>query len=185
MHKPCLAGLYPRLFRSLAAQFGLPLAPSNQFVPFFNVKQYESSASSFYHGVTLTVRKRMSRYYQILGSWTWSHSIDDATDIQTFEEPQDNSQVRLDRSNSNFDQRHRVVVTGILEAPASRPSSSFWRILCADWTLAPRIEVGSGRPFRLLTRTDRTLVNSSSTARPTWSRSGLQDPMHPQTAQAG
>jgi TonB dependent receptor-like, beta-barrel len=151
---------------SLAAQFGLPLAPSNQFVPFFNVKQYESSASSFYHGVTLTVRKRMSRHYQILGSWTWSHSIDDATDIQTFEEPQDNSQVRLDRGNSNFDQRHRVVVIGILEAPASRPGGSFWRTLCADWTLAPRIEVGSGRPFRLLTRTDRTLVNSSSTARP-------------------
>ena len=32
--------------------------------------------------------------------------------------------------------------------------------------LPPRIERSSGRPFRLLTRTDRTLVNSSSTARP-------------------
>ena len=36
----------------------------------------------------------------------------------------------------------------------------------SDWTFAPRIESSSGRPFRLLTRTDRTLVNSSSTARP-------------------
>ncbi len=149
----------------MISRFDLPHAPNNQFIPFFNVKQYESSASSFYHGLTVTLRKRLSQNFQVLGSWTWSHAIDDATDIQTFEEPQDNSNARLDRGNSNFDQRHRLVISGVAEVPSSR-SADLWKRIFSDWTFAPRIESSSGRPFRLLTRTDRTLVNSSSTARP-------------------
>lgn len=35
----------------------------------------------------LTLRKRLARSHQLLASWTWSHAIDDATDVQTFEEP--------------------------------------------------------------------------------------------------
>lgn len=150
----------------LASTFHLPRAPGNAFVPFFNVKQYESSASSFYHGLTLTVRKRLSGTQQLQGSWTWSHAIDDATDIQTFEEPQDNSNVRLDRGNSNFDQRHRFVLTGVFDSPRNKLTSPLARNLLANWTFAPRLELGSGRPYRLLTRTDRSLINSSSTARP-------------------
>ena len=150
---------------NLISRFDLPHAPNNQFIPFFNVKQYESSASSFYHGLTVTLRKRLSQNFQVLGSWTWSHAIDDATDIQTFEEPQDNSNARLDRGNSNFDQRHRLVISGVAEVPSTR-SADLWKRIFSDWTFAPRIESSSGRPFRLLTRTDRTLVNSSSTARP-------------------
>jgi len=150
----------------LINSFGLPRAPGNTFVPFFNVKQYESSASSYYHGLTLTLRKRLSMSHQLLASWTWSHAIDDATDVQTFEEPQDNSNTRLDRGNSNFDQRHRFVLTGVFESPWNELKSSSARALLSGWTFAPRVEIGSGRPYRLLTRTDRTLVNSSSTARP-------------------
>jgi len=150
----------------LASTFRLPLAQGNAFIPFFNVKQYESSASSFYHGLTLTVRKRLSGNQQLQGSWTWSHAIDDATDIQTFEEPQDNSNARLDRSSSNFDQRHRFVLTGVFDSHWNSLDSAVARSFLANWTFAPRLEAGSGRPYRLLTRTDRSLINSSSTARP-------------------
>ena len=150
----------------LASTFHLPQAQGNAFVPFFNVKQYESSASSFYHGLTLTVRKRLSDTQQLQGSWTWSHAIDDATDIQTFEEPQDNSNARLDRGSSNFDQRHRFVLTGVFESPWNSLHSAVAKSILANWAFAPRLEVGAGRPYRLLTRTDRSLINSSSTARP-------------------
>jgi len=59
------------------------------------------------------------------------------------------------------------VVSGVFESPwnESRNSSVRYKFL-ANWTLAPRIEIGSGRPYRLLTRIDQTLINSSSTARP-------------------
>ncbi|MEW5976429.1 MAG: carboxypeptidase regulatory-like domain-containing protein [Acidobacteriota bacterium] len=146
--------------------FGLPHASGSIFVPFFNVKQYESSASSIYHALTVKLNKRFSRYYQVLGSWTWAHSIDDATDIQTSEEPQDNRNTRLDRGNSNFDQRHRFVLTAVFDTPRTASTADLSKILLGNWTFAPRIEIGSGRPYRLLTQNDRTLVNNSSTARP-------------------
>ncbi len=116
--------------------------------------------------MTLAVRKRLSGTQQLQASWTWSHAIDDATDIQTFEEPQDNSNARLDRGNSNFDQRHRLVLTGVFDSHWNSLDSAVARSFLTNWTFAPRLEVGSGRPYRLLTRTDRSLVNSSSTARP-------------------
>ena len=95
-----------------------------------------------------------------MASWTWSHSIDDSTDLQTLQEPQDNKNPRLDRSNSNFDQRHRFVVSGVFDSP--------WKstALLKNWTFSPTIEASSGRPYSLLTLNDSTLINSGSTARP-------------------
>jgi len=102
---------------SFIRKYVLPHAPGDAVVPFFNVKQFESSGSSIYHALTLTLNKRFSGHYQLLGSWTWSHAIDDSTDLATFEEPQDNQNARLDRGNSSFDQRHRFVLNGVLESP--------------------------------------------------------------------
>ena len=144
----------------LVRAFNLPSAPGNAVIPFFSVKQYESSGASVYHAMTLTLRKRFARSYQLLASWTWSHSIDDSTDLQTLQEPQDNKNPRLDRSNSNFNQRHRLVISGVFESP--------WKSSAAlkDWTFSPTIEASSGRPYNLLTLNDSTLINSGSTARP-------------------
>jgi hypothetical protein len=151
---------------SLVRQFGLPHAPGDAVVPFFNVKQYESSGSSVYHAVTTTINKRFSQHYQLLGSWTWSHAIDDSTDLQTLQEPQDNANTRLDRGNSNFDQRHRLVVSGIFDSPAQFSPVPAIRSLVRNWTVAPVIEISSGRPYNLLTFHDSTLINSTETARP-------------------
>ncbi|MEW5974422.1 MAG: TonB-dependent receptor [Acidobacteriota bacterium] len=149
----------------LVQLFNLPHAPNNQVVPFFNVKNYESSGASVYHAMTATFRKRFSRHHQFLASWTWSHAIDDSTDLQTLQEPQDNQNTRLERSNSNFDQRHRFVFSGVFDSPWIQ-GSGVWLALMRDWTLAPTIEISSGRPYNLLTQVDYSLINSSSTARP-------------------
>lgn len=151
---------------ALVSKYGLPHAPGNQVVPFFSVKQFESSGSSVYHALTLTLNKRFSRHHQLLGSYTWSHAIDDATDLATFEEPQDNKNARLDRGNSSFDQRHRFVVNGVFEAPWTASDPGAFSTGFGDWTLSPRIEIASGRPYNLLTGNDRTLINSGETARP-------------------
>ncbi len=145
---------------NLVRAFNLPRAPNDAVIPFFSVKQYESSGTSVYHAMTVTLRKRFTRHYQLLGSWTWSHAIDDSTDLQTLQEPQDNKNPRLDRSNSNFDQRHRLVVSGVFDSPwKSNP-------FLGNWTFSPTFEVAAGRPYNLLTLNDSTLINSGSTARP-------------------
>ena len=151
---------------SLVGAFNLPHAPGNAFVPYFNVKEFESSGSSIYHGLTATLRKRYSRHFQLLGSYTWSHAIDDSTDLQTVQEPQDNTNTRLDRGNSNFDQRHRFVVSGVFDTSRTADATSFFQGLVGNWTLAPIIELSSGRPYSLLTYKDSSIINSPDTARP-------------------
>ena len=154
-----------QLLTALTNRFNLPRLQGAPFVPFGSAKNYESSGSSIYHALTLSVNKRFSNNFQFLASYTWSHAIDDSTDVQTLQEPQDNSNPRLDRSNSNFDQRHRFIFSAVFNSPFKRNEGP-GRYLLADWTFAPIVEAGAGRPYTLLIGVDQTQVNSSSTARP-------------------
>ncbi len=139
--------------------FGVP-------VPWSDVVQQESSGNSIYHGLTVSVSKRFSRHFQFLSNWTWSHAIDDSTDLQTLLNPQDNRQPNLERSNSSFDQRHRWVTSAVFESAYSRTASGFWPRFLADWVVAPIFEVSSGRPFTVLTGSDVNIDFGSKTDRP-------------------
>jgi len=48
----------------------------------------------------LNVQKRFSKNFQMLSSYTWSHSIDNGTDLQSTLEPQDSRFANLERANS-------------------------------------------------------------------------------------
>jgi hypothetical protein len=133
-------------------------------VPFSDLPANYSNGSSVYHGFTANLRKRMSSHYEFLASYTWSHAIDDGTDLQSPLEPQDNYHPERDRSNSTFDQRHRFVFSGVLES-GNRFQSGFARAL-NNWTFAPIVEISSGRPFNIITFTDRNFDFSVATDRP-------------------
>jgi len=72
------------------------------------------NGSSVYHGLTTNLRKRFNTNFEFLASYTWSHSIDDSTDLQSLLTPQDDRNPSAERSNSTFDQRHRFVLSGVL-----------------------------------------------------------------------
>jgi hypothetical protein len=124
-----------------------------------------SNGSSVYNGMTLNLRKRMKNHYEFLASYTWSHAIDDSTDLQTLLSPQNDLRPELERANSTFDQRHRFVFSGIYQTGKSG-ASGFWGKFMSDWTLAPIIEFSSGRPFNIVTATDQNFNFSTSTDRP-------------------
>lgn len=150
--------------------FGVPVAWSG-------VSQQESSGSSAYHGFTLSVSKRFSRRFEFLSSWTWSHAVDDSTDLQTLLQPQDNRKPGLERSNSTFDQRHRWVSSAVFQSPFKMSDDGWHRKFLADFTIAPIIEVASGRPFTVLTGQDLNLDLGSNTDRPSFAPSGgVQSP---------
>jgi len=141
-------------------------------VPWGDVDQQESSGNSVYHGLTVAVSKRFSRHFEFLSSYTWSHAIDDSTDLQTLLTPQDNRRPDLERSNSTFDQRHRWVTSAVFESPFKRTDEGWHRKFLADFIVAPIIEVASGRPFSVLTGTDLSLDFGSNTDRPSVASSG-------------
>lgn len=110
----------------------------------------ESSGSSIYHGMTVEVNKRYSRNLQLTAAYTLGKCISDATDIYTDFEPNLQNNKRAERGVSLFDQRHRLVISGVWESPfkagAGNPLLS--RIF-ADMTLSSIYSVESGRPFNL------------------------------------
>jgi hypothetical protein len=74
---------------------------------------------STYNGGTLSVRKAFARHYSILANYTYSKSIDIATDVQLTDTPMDYLDPRLDRGPSDNDVRHRFVLALMGESPKS------------------------------------------------------------------
>jgi Carboxypeptidase regulatory-like domain/TonB dependent receptor len=134
-------------------------------VPFSDMDANFSNGSSVYHGMTVNLRKRFSDHYELLGSYTWSHAIDDSTDLQSPLSPQDSFFPGAERSNSLFDQRHRFVFSGVYQS-GKLGGNSFASRLLSDWTIAPIIEVSSGRPFNILTGSPDNFQFSPDTGRP-------------------
>jgi len=141
------------------AGFGVP-------VPFNSVDAQLSDASSWYHALAFNVQKRLSRGFELLSSYTWSHSIDDGTDLQSTLEPQDSRFPFLERANSVNDQRHRWVTSAVFQTGPARAGDGAWRQIASGFTVAPIIEVSSGRPFNVITGTDTRLDLGASQARP-------------------
>ncbi|HUQ32221.1 MAG TPA: TonB-dependent receptor [Pyrinomonadaceae bacterium] len=135
--------------------------------PFGDVSAQLSDGNSNYNAMNLEVKRRFSNNFQFLASYTLSHSIDDSSDLQTLLKPQDNNNFRAERSDSLFDQRQRFVFSAVVTSPTSwRNSSSFGQRFFSDFTLAPIVELSSGRPFNILTGSDANGDLQSSNDRP-------------------
>jgi len=147
------------LVPAVETRYGLGLGVP---VPFGGMSPNVSDGNSVYHGLTANLRKRFSSNWEMLASYTWSHAIDDSTDLETPLSPQDNFHPN-ERSNSAFDQRHRFVWSGVFQSGKANGNLS---PLLSDWTIAPIIEVSSGRPFAILTGADTNFDFGSNTDRP-------------------
>ncbi|MHB8216128.1 MAG: outer membrane beta-barrel protein [Candidatus Sulfotelmatobacter sp.] len=156
------------ILQSLAGQgFNANCNPATlaNCIPFGDMDANYSNGSSIYHGFSANLRKRFNRHYEFLASYTWSHAIDDSTDLQATLTPQDSYYPGVDRSTSLFDQRHRFVFSGVYQT-GKLGGDGFGSKLFSNWTFAPLIEFGSGRPFNILTGVGDNLQLSSLTGRP-------------------
>jgi hypothetical protein len=139
--------------------FGVP-------VPFNSVDAQLSNGNSWYNSLTFNLSKRFSKGFEIFSSYTWSHAIDDSTDLQSPLEPQDSRFPNLERSNSVNDQRHRWVTSAVFQSGSSKSGQGFFRQFISGFTVSPIIEFSSGRPFNVITGTDTRLDLGASQARP-------------------
>jgi len=134
-------------------------------VPFGDMDANFSNGSSIYHGFSANLRKRFGHHYEFLASYTFSHAIDDSTDLQSTLTPQDSYYPGFDRSTSLFDQRHRFVFSGVYQT-GRVGGDGFGSKFLSDWTFAPLVEFASGRPFNIITGNGNNLQLSSLTVRP-------------------
>ncbi|MFN2517020.1 MAG: carboxypeptidase regulatory-like domain-containing protein [Pyrinomonadaceae bacterium] len=155
----------PAVFNSVLAATGSLRTPG-VISPFGSINAQSSDGNSVYHALNADLKKRFSNNLQFLASYTWSHSIDDSSDLQTLLLPQDNRNVRAERADSLFDQRHRFVFSSVIASPGSWRSGDGLHRFFSDFTVAPIFEISSGRPFNILSNQDTNNDQSNQTDRP-------------------
>jgi len=120
---------------------------------------YEQTANSFYHGFTVQAQRRFSNNFSLNAHYTLAKSIDEVVDFNSDWSAQNPLNLRLDRSVSAFDQRHRMVLSGVFQSSAEN-------VVLKNWVLAPIFVAQSGRPFNLLLGFDANNDGRSQSDRP-------------------
>jgi hypothetical protein len=121
--------------------------------------QYTSGAYALFEGGIVEVKKRFSEHFTLFGNYTFSKGFDTSTDYNTDYGPQDPTNLNLDRSLSEFDQRDKLVVAGVIDSP--------WRqTILSGFQLAPIFEAHSGHPFNLLAGGEVNGNNHTTNERP-------------------
>ena len=118
-----------------------PILPNSQLG---NITQIESSGNSSYNALWVTANKRLSRGLQFNASYTWSKSIDYNSLSSQGVVVQDSYNLRGDRAVSDFDTRHRFVVSTIYELPFR--GNGF----VSGWQLSGIVTAQSGNPINIL-----------------------------------
>jgi hypothetical protein len=77
------------------------------------------SGWAIYNAGTVGLRKEFGHNYSLMANYTYSKSIDLATENQLQDEPQDYLAPQLDRSVGDNDVRHRLVLTAMAGSPAT------------------------------------------------------------------
>ncbi|HET7112761.1 MAG TPA: hypothetical protein VFI57_03920, partial [Pyrinomonadaceae bacterium] len=91
-----------------------PIAPNT---PLLNITFREGTSNSNYNALWVTANKRMGKGLQFNASYTFSKSIDLNSQSSQGVTVQDSYNLRNDRGLSDFDVRHRFVISGLYELP--------------------------------------------------------------------
>jgi len=136
-----------------ASQTGLSRSPQRPIPALGAYQVFENSAASNYHALQLEARKRHTLGYIFTVAYTWSHAIDDVSDIFPIAGApivaQNSSKLRLERASANFDIRHHFASSLVWDLPLYRDSTGRLARWLDGWQLASIFRAHSGQPFTL------------------------------------
>jgi hypothetical protein len=118
---------------------------------FNGVTQVQSVGTSNYQGLQLVVVKQPSHGLSLQGSYTYGHSIDDISDalgvlVNDAANVQDPTNLRGNRSNSEFDLRHRVALDHVYEIPFTNRFQGTARRFLHGWAMSGIFSYQTGFP---------------------------------------
>ncbi|HJT65105.1 MAG TPA: TonB-dependent receptor [Pyrinomonadaceae bacterium] len=122
---------------------------------FLGVQIVRNEANSDYHALQLQFQRRLSHGLQALASYTWSHSLDDASS---------DFGVGLDHASSDFDLRHSFSSAITYDVPA--PRSPLARAVLGNWSIDTIVRIQSATPVDLIARSFFTLFGETVNVRP-------------------
>jgi outer membrane receptor protein involved in Fe transport len=127
----------------------------NRLYPEFeSISSFDPIGKSRYHGLELTAKKRFTRGYSILASYTFSKAKDNASSDDGF-----NAQDQLNPDDTwglaDPDQRHRMVASFVWELPS--PQSGAAKAVLGSWQFNGIVTLASGTPFSVSSGRDAAL----------------------------
>ena len=134
---------------------GLPFVP-RPIPQFDEINTIESRANSNYHALQARFQQRLSRGLVMLASYTWSKSIDDASNFFPSagdpNYPQNSYNLHAERGRSNFDVPHRLAINYVYDLPFGKgrahfADNGFVTTLLTGWQTSGIFTAQSGRPF--------------------------------------
>jgi hypothetical protein len=128
--------------------FTTPLSTVAPNLPFY-VNQLETEATSNYNSLQVSLSQRNWHGLSSQIAYTWSHSIDTASDGQDFvpnaAQPNDSTNPGGNKGPSNFDTRNRFVWSAFYDIPKWQSLGRFGE----GWSLSGVLTLMSGHPFNL------------------------------------
>ncbi len=104
-----------------------------------------------FHGLTFKASRRLAKGLSFDATYTWSKSMDDASDAGTtnaeYNLPQDVYAPALEKAVSSFDHRQRFTTSVLYSLPFAKGSRGWLHRLAADWQASGIAIVQSGAPF--------------------------------------
>jgi hypothetical protein len=119
---------------------------------FGSVLETTNGIDSVYDGLAVTLNKQFTHGLQMLGSYTWSHEIDDGqgqasnaifySSLTTLY----NGNNAAERASGWEDQRHRFVYS-LVWSPEVRIGNGFAKAILGNWQISAIATLASGRPY--------------------------------------
>ena len=151
-----------------------------------NAANFKAAGVSAYDALETHLEKRFSHHFQAGASYTWSHALDEQSDIGLFFTGDDPKRLRDSWASSDFDRTHvfsanfQVAVPNI--AKAHTPAS----YIANDWQLTGQGILQSGEPYSLYEFYGAVgslrFGDYPNLMNPVL---GIKDPQHPHTALTG
>jgi hypothetical protein len=114
-----------------------------------NAAAFKTVGISAYDALEAHVEKRLSHNFQIGGSYTWSHALDEQSDIGLFFTGDNPNRLRDSWASSDFDRTHVFSANFQVDVPNAVKEHSVLAYVTNDWHLTGTGILQSGEPYSL------------------------------------
>lgn len=108
---------------------------------------YEAEGISNYNALQFGLRRRLSHGLQITAAYTWSHTLDEQSNLGLFFEGNDPSHVHSSYGTSAYDRPHVAVAQVFYEIPKAVSDKSLLGKFLNGWALSGITTFQSGQPY--------------------------------------
>jgi hypothetical protein len=146
-------------------------------------QQFQYSADSAYNSLQMSITRRLSKGLQLLASYTFAKSIDNASGMPDLDQSiilGNQLDPKANRGVSDFDRTHRLVLSYLWDLvghPAFAARTTTGKLLLSNWQIAGIFTAMSGQPIDIADAAAGSFYfgATSGLSRPSWAPGATRD----------